>query len=100
MWRYSVSSKGIGAGTLVYEEPDAAMSLGVWRTRDARYMVLQGASDSSSYIKVLDTSNTAGVQPTRPELAPRLFGQAKQLEISSQSVLEAATSTSIHALTA
>ena len=58
VWRYSV--KGLGAGTLVYQEPDAAMALTVWRTRDARYMVLRGSSDSTSYIKVLDTSNVAG----------------------------------------
>ena len=60
LWRYGVSGKGIGPGALVYEETDPAMSLAVWRVRDGQYMVLQGASDSASYVKVLDTANLAG----------------------------------------
>jgi len=61
LWRYSVSSKGIGPGTLVYEESDPAMSLGVWRSRDGQYVIMQGSSDSASYIRVLDVTNAAGV---------------------------------------
>jgi hypothetical protein len=100
VWRYSVSSKGISAGTLVYEEPNAAMSLAVWRTRDAQYMVLQGASDSASYIRVLrvlDVSNTAGAQPDRPELCQSALDRRAVQIIFGHSVWQAAPKSRVEA---
>jgi len=47
------------------------MSLGVWRSRDGQYVILQGSSDSASYIRVLDVTTIAGALAAAPSACGR-----------------------------
>ena len=50
LWRYSLST---GEDTLVFEEPDERFNLGLGRTRDGRYLLLDISSHITSEVRYL-----------------------------------------------
>lgn len=60
VWRYTATAKGLSTAALVWEEPNAAMALAVWRTRDGAYLLMEGASDTTNYIMGLDAGKPSG----------------------------------------
>ncbi|HEY0307706.1 MAG TPA: S9 family peptidase, partial [Acidobacteriaceae bacterium] len=79
LFRYSAALAGEpGSGhTLVFEEPDERYNIGVGRTRDGEYIVLESASHITSECKVLPTSNPTGDFRL---IAPRIEDQEYSLD--------------------
>jgi oligopeptidase B len=61
LWRQCLDDGS--AAVLVHEEPDELFSLGLYETRDERYLVLESASRDTTELRVIDAH--------RPEQPPR-----------------------------
>lgn len=71
LWRHTVG-EAADADVLVYEEPDERFNLGVGRTRDSKYILLEAGSHTTSETRFLAASNPHGEFQI---IAPRLDEQ-------------------------
>ena len=71
LWRHTLG-EARESDLLVYEESDERFNLGVGRTRDGSYILLEAGSHTTSETRFLDSSSPAGEFQT---LAPRLDEQ-------------------------
>jgi protease II len=60
LWRHSVTARGLAKPVMVYNETDAAFSIGLQRTRLGRHIFLYSGSSTTASVMMLSANNPTG----------------------------------------
>jgi protease II len=60
LWRHSVTARGLSKPVMVYNETDAAFSIGLQPTRRGRHIFLYSGSSTTASVMMLSADNPTG----------------------------------------